>query len=328
MILIISEETTSVNAVMNWLDFYKKQFIRINSLNEKIHFDNLSFLNGEVKLTFQIGQKNYSSHDFETMWVRHGFIGLDNYPDYSDLKETLPELDKALRLKKVVLEDFLHYLFKINSKKVLGSLRKQAVNKLLCLSLAKENGIDIPGTIICTTKSKLLDFFNKYRKKIITKSVHHHYTGYINGFVHMNYTEVVEEDILNVIPETFPPSQFQEMVEKLFEIRVFYINGSFYSMAILSQDNPQTLVDFRKYDHIIPNRRVPFSLPKDVESKLKKVLETLKYNTCSLDMIYTVDGKYIFLEINPVGQFGMVSYPCNYYLEEKIAKYLSDEETT
>jgi hypothetical protein len=34
------------------------------------------------------------------------------------------------------------------------------------------------------------------------------------------------------------------------------------------------------------------------------------------------NGDIYFLEVNPAGQFGMVSTPCNYYLEEKIAEVL------
>jgi D-alanine-D-alanine ligase-like ATP-grasp enzyme len=48
-------------------------------------------------------------------------------------------------------------------------------------------------------------------------------------------------------------------------------------------------------------------------------MQKLKLNTGSIDMIYTNDSKFIFLEVNPVGQFGMVSKPCNYNLEKKIA---------
>ena len=44
--------------------------------------------------------------------------------------------------------------------------------------------------------------------------------------------------------------------------------------------------------------------------------------TGSIDLIKSVDGEYIFLEINPIGQFGMVSNPCNYPLERKVAEWL------
>jgi hypothetical protein len=39
-------------------------------------------------------------------------------------------------------------------------------------------------------------------------------------------------------------------------------------------------------------------------------------------MIVTPEGEYVFLEVNPTGQFGWVSDNCNYYLEEKIANHL------
>jgi len=39
-------------------------------------------------------------------------------------------------------------------------------------------------------------------------------------------------------------------------------------------------------------------------------------------MIRARNGDFIFLEINPVGQFGMTSIPCNYFLEKKIAEHL------
>ena len=32
--------------------------------------------------------------------------------------------------------------------------------------------------------------------------------------------------------------------------------------------------------------------------------------------------QYVFLEVNPEVQVGMVSYPCNYYLEKKLAEEL------
>ena len=39
-------------------------------------------------------------------------------------------------------------------------------------------------------------------------------------------------------------------------------------------------------------------------------------------MILNKNNEYVFLEINPVGQYGMVSEPCNYFLDKKIAHYL------
>ena len=48
----------------------------------------------------------------------------------------------------------------------------------------------------------------------------------------------------------------------------------------------------------------------------------LEYKTGSIDLLLDTENNYYFLEINPVGQFGMVSIPCNYNIEKKIAEYL------
>lgn len=53
-------------------------------------------------------------------------------------------------------------------------------------------------------------------------------------------------------------------------------------------------------------------------------MKTIGLDTGSLDFVYSSDKKFYFLEVNPVGQFGMVSRPCNYNLELKVAQFLAD----
>ena len=71
-----------------------------------------------------------------------------------------------------------------------------------------------------------------------------------------------------------------------------------------------------------PNRTVPFKLPPDIEAKVARLFALVKLNTGSVDFIVDQQGRFIFLEINPVGQFSMVSVPCNYFLEKMVATTL------
>ena len=138
------------------------------------------------------------------------------------------------------------------------------------------------------------------------------------------YTNEVTIDFLdNFKGDIFHPSKFQQLIEKKIEIRLFYLDGKIYSMAIFSQRRDESKVDFRKYDFINPDRYVPFKLPTDIENSLTSLIKSVDLNTCSIDLIKGVDGKFYFLEINPVGQFGMVSKPCNYNLEMEMALFLS-----
>ena len=113
-----------------------------------------------------------------------------------------------------------------------------------------------------------------------------------------------------------------ELIDKKLEIRSFYIENNFFSMAIFSQSSEQTKIDFRKYNNVFPNKTEPFQLPKDIEEKLTQIFKEINLNCGSIDLIVDKNDNYYFLEINPVGQYGMVADPCNYELDKLIAKYL------
>jgi glutathione synthase/RimK-type ligase-like ATP-grasp enzyme len=98
-------------------------------------------------------------------------------------------------------------------------------------------------------------------------------------------------------------------------------------MAIFSTLDPQTRIDFRKYNWDKPNRTIPFKIPDKISDKIIQLMKTLNLNHGSIDLIVTPSEEFVFLEVNPVGQFGMVSDPCNYFLEKKIADYLIKNDT-
>ena len=200
-----------------------------------------------------------------------------------------------------------------------GGLEKSEV-----LYIALEVGLEIPNTIITNNKNELENFTSKFNK-IITKSIRN-----VEVITYKNYSLDVYTKILTLkevqnLPEIFNYAKFQEYVEKDFEIRVFFIDDYIYSMAIFSQNDTMTKVDFRNYNISKPNRFVPFKLPKIIEEKLLVLTRKLGLRTGSFDLIYNSHkDKYYFLEVNPVGQFGMVSYNCNEPIEEKIADILTE----
>lgn len=102
------------------------------------------------------------------------------------------------------------------------------------------------------------------------------------------------------------------------------MHNNFWSMAILSQNDEQTQIDFRNYNNEKPNRNVPYNLPDEIKKKIILLMEKLKLNCGSIDIIVTPKNEYIFLEVNPIGQFGMVSNPCNYNLHKEIASFFKN----
>lgn len=51
-------------------------------------------------------------------------------------------------------------------------------------------------------------------------------------------------------------------------------------------------------------------------------MKELNLQMGSIDMLYTNEGKYVFLEVNPSGQFLGYSSSCNYNLDRVVAEYL------
>jgi ATP-GRASP peptide maturase of grasp-with-spasm system len=328
MILIISDERdSSTNAVISWINHFGYKWLRINPETD-IEFIDLKFSDNE-NLQFRL-RKNGSEwiylNDIKSVWYRRGEIKPSNFNLNTILNPSLNfnhkiKAEIGFKLKREVNKIIEFIYAALAEKPSVGNFQTAEVNKLLSLHMAKKAGLRIPSTLISTNKEELTKFNDK-NASLITKSISEAIYLQIGHDYYCNYTEVLGKGFIDNMPDTFFPSLIQTKLEKAYELRIFYLRGSFYSMAIFSQTDSQTSVDFRKYNDQKPNRTVPFKLPGDIAGRLNLFMKSMNLNTGSIDMIVTKDKEYIFLEVNPVGQFGMVSGPCNYSLEKEIATCL------
>lgn len=321
----------STNDVINWLTFHKKPYVKINA--ETIH-DFFSRLHlgpdGTFKdFKFKVQGREYSFTDVKAFWHRKGG-SIGYYEEEGNIRRIFRKPKLIERAKQHLLSEYRTLFTFINdylyhTKVRLNTRFTSTPCKLKVLKMAAEEGLTIPETMVSVHKKDIKNFFQNYRD-IITKAIlDGAYFGNSRRYF-MNYTEGVDEKTINEMPERFYPSLVQRKLDKLYELRIFYFLGEFYPMAIFSQGDNQTETDFRKYNNDKPNRNVPFQLPAIVEERLDKLMNRMELESGSIDMIVTKDKDYVFLEVNPVGQFGMVSEPCNYYLERRIAKYLMSYE--
>jgi ATP-GRASP peptide maturase of grasp-with-spasm system len=328
MIIIFTEATDITSTfVLDWLFYYKKEFMVIYP-NSYIEITDI-FVETEKGINFTLAKKELHNvsfteyKDIEAVWYRRGELTPKNFKinevQFSTDKNISNAINHHLQNEKKHLIDFIYEA--LNKKRILGNGFKFEVNKMSNLLKAFEIGLCIPTSAIITNKQQLLEM-KKSTPELITKSIQQmFYLKYRNGYYN-NYTERLDDLFIEGINDSFFPTLIQEKIDKEYEIRTFYIDNNFFSMAIFSQNDPQTSVDFRKYNKQKPNRTVPYNLPKAIEAKIITLMKRLDLNTGSLDFVMTKKGEYVFLEVNPIGQFGMVSAPCNYNLEKKIAQYL------
>jgi ATP-GRASP peptide maturase of grasp-with-spasm system len=194
-------------------------------------------------------------------------------------------------------------------------------NKLFVLGNASESGLATPATLVTTQREDVRRFACKVGS-VIAKSVSDAQIFNMDKKLYYMYTTRLDLSDIDQLPERFPLSLFQERIAKEYELRVFYLEGKCYAIAIFSQQDSQTRDDFRRYNYDRPNRVVPYSLPQSTVASIDTLMRRLCLSTGSVDLIHTPDGLDVFLEVNPRGQFGMVSKFGNYPLERYIAERL------
>jgi len=312
MVLIISlEQDDSTVDVLKWLDYYNISYFIINEFS---CIERISYENGEIIIIVDKIKLNFKNIHF--VWYRKGNLAFKNV-NISGADKLKKEIKAICKYENDTLLELLYY--KLEHIENISSYNYSQINKLLALEKALEFGLNIPDYLVCNTKKELEVFYQKHNDGIINKVLNYPIEYYEDSYWLPSYTEEISLQKLKYFPKEFLSSFFQEKIKKKYEIRSVYLKGKFYSMAIFSQNNKQTEIDFRKYDYEKPNRRVPFLLPRYIENKTKKLVEYFNLRFCSVDFIVTPKQRYVFLEINPLGQFGMTSLPCNYYLEKQIA---------
>lgn len=316
MVLIFSNSNdSSTNDVIDWLIYYGVQYIRVNGSDtfELSSFE-LSSSSFECKI---INTKTKTIIDFSKIlvtWYRRGdLVFKDDTSHLSEFSEILEFMESEYKILHDFLLSYLEALPKVDS------WFRGSVNKLIVLSEAKRVGLPIPYTYIF--RGTLPDLEGNFITKSISEVFRYDAK---DGSIFSNPTQLLNIKDKSLREVKYSLSQIQVHIEKECDIRVFYLNGASYAMAIMSQSNPKSKIDFRYYPTDFPNRRFPLELPESVSHRIERLMCNLQLDSGSIDLILQKDGTFVFLEVNPVGQFGMTSVPCNYMLERLIALHLSN----
>ncbi len=313
VILIFSQEVDEItDAVIDWITYYNYSFLRVNP-TDLIRFRfSMNLLDRTFQIENSVG-KTVCSRNIHSIWFRR-MHPLNILNDEILDQNVLIELNIAKRTELFNLYACFEYC--LHDKYWINKFSDIKISKIYQLIFASKAGLLIPATHIVNCKDSLEDLVAV--NNVLSKAID--YMLIINNYA--SYSNRITNDMLKNIPDVFFPSLIQAEIEKEIELRIVYLEGVFYTMAIFSQQNSQTQVDFRKYDFDYPNRTVRYNLPNSIKIKLLKLMKKLGLNFGSIDMIKARNGEYYFLEVNPVGQFGMVSYPCNFNIEKHLAELL------
>jgi len=180
---------------------------------------------------------------------------------------------------------------------------RRADNKQLQLQVAQELGLDTPRTLITNNPQAVREFAKECEEGMITKMLSS-FAIYEEGKEKVVFTNpVAPEDLENLEGLRFCPMTFQEKVPKALELRTIIVGKRVFTASIDSQSSEGARNDWRRRGVALLEAWKPYNLPQAVEEKLLKLMEHFGLNYGALDLILTPDGRHVFLEVNPVGEF-------------------------
>lgn len=196
-----------------------------------------------------------------------------------------------------------------------------AENKLLQLRLARECGFDVPETVVTNDAGKIRRFFEGCRGRMVVKPLRSGYVE-IRGEPRAVFTSQVRQEDLNHLDDAMPsPAIYQVLVEKACDVRVTYIAGETFAAEIDSQSDPEASVDWRRTANPdLPHR--PTELPRELGERVSQLMQRLGLKFGALDFIRTRDGRFVFLEVNPNGQWLWLEDRLEFPISRRIADWL------
>jgi MvdC family ATP-grasp ribosomal peptide maturase len=179
---------------------------------------------------------------------------------------------------------------------------RAAEDKLRQLRVAREEGIEVPRTLVTNDAEVLRNFFRETRGRMVTKLLRPLTVAMGAAPLFVYTSDVTEADLESAEQLRHCPSIFQERVEKERELRAVYVGGRFFVGAIDARASARGATDWRR----AAPEECPWQhdeLPGDVAARLDALMRRLGLRYGALDLIRTPDGRHVFLEVNPGGEF-------------------------
>ncbi len=179
----------------------------------------------------------------------------------------------------------------------------RAEHKLLQLAVASRLGFEVPETILTNDPHIIRAAFDQFGGAMIAKPVK---SGYYEDGTEgraIFTSQVLREHLESLSNKTeICPTLFQPLIPKAIDLRITVIGDRVLTAAIESQVDPSAKVDWRRTANPLLPHRI-FRLPTALEDGIRALVRDLGLTFGALDFILTPDDRYIFLEINPNGQW-------------------------
>jgi MvdC family ATP-grasp ribosomal peptide maturase len=200
--------------------------------------------------------------------------------------------------------------------------RSQAAeNKLSQLRVAKEAGLIIPRTLVTNDQQQARAFFSELGGQMVAKLLRPLSISMGQAPLFVYTSDVKEADLRDADMLRHCPMVFQERISKAIELRIAYVDGNCFVGAIDASRSLKGKTDWRLASPGDCSWTVA-EIPQELVMSLRVLMRALGLIYGAIDIIKTLEGKYVFLEVNPGGEWGMLERDLNYPISEALADAL------
>ena len=187
-----------------------------------------------------------------------------------------------------------------------------ASHKAYQLALAQEIGLDIPPTLMTNDVEGAKAFWRRYEGEVIYKQF------FALPEAWRETRRLRPEDESQAAAIAYAPLIFQKHVPAVADLRVIAVAGELFAAAadVRNAEYPQDvrMNPSAKYE--------PHDLPPQIAAKIGELMRRLGLVYGAIDLRLTPEGQYVFLEINPAGQFLYVEHATKQPIAAALAKAL------
>ncbi|HEX5749183.1 MAG TPA: MvdD family ATP-grasp ribosomal peptide maturase [Archangium sp.] len=258
-----------------------------------------------------------SLSDISAIWYRRNATGA-GIPKDMDEQLRKPSVEESRRLvfgMMTALE-----VFQLDALDVV----RRAEHKPLQLKLARALGMEVPRTLMTNDPEAVRAFAASCPGGVVTKMMSSFAVYDERGREQVVFTTPLEarelEDLegLDLCPMTF-----QERLAKQVELRVTVVGERVMAAAIDSQALPKAREDWRREGVALIDAWKAYTLPERLEKQVVRLMDALGLNYGAFDFIVTPEGRHVFLEVNPAGEFMWLMRHPGLPIDEALADVLS-----
>jgi len=247
--------------------------------------------------SLEVGGRCFDIEEIESVWYRR-----------PGLPEPSEEIADSLEREFAVDESDETLL---GLWRVLGCLwvsRPDALNaasyKPAQLKAAAEVGLEVPRSIITNDPEEACAFVEGLDVGTVVKPLRFGLVRETDEHQDVVFTQPVRPEDLEggMGAVAWCPTYLQEYVPKDVEIRATVVGDEVLAAEIRSQETAESRHDWRRADvKDVPH--LPHELPVSVAERCVSVVKHFGLAFGAMDLIRTPDGRYVFLEVNPNGQW-------------------------